>query len=164
MGTLDPNCPMQLWGQFIKKGQDTLNLLRTSCYNPKLSAYASCEGQFNFDRTPFASVGTRSLVSLDPSKQNTWQQHAVDAWYVGPVKQHNRCYRFIIPETKAYQITNTAKFFRTHCKLPAIEPGNIIHLAAQDLIKALLHKHNSALSISLKNTPLPYTNSLISLT
>ena len=27
MGTLDPNCPLQLWCQFIEQGQDILNLL-----------------------------------------------------------------------------------------------------------------------------------------
>jgi uncharacterized protein YgfB (UPF0149 family) len=33
MGTLDPNCPMQLWCQFIEQGQDTLNLLRVFWQN-----------------------------------------------------------------------------------------------------------------------------------
>eukprot|EP00804_Cyclotella_cryptica_P004439 CCRYP_006849-RA/>CCRYP_006849-RA protein AED:0.22 eAED:0.22 QI:0/-1/0/1/-1/1/1/0/209 len=58
MGTLDPTCPIQLWCQFIEQGQNTLNLLRVSRVNPKLSAYAILEGQFNFDKTPLAPVGT----------------------------------------------------------------------------------------------------------
>ena len=67
MGTLDPNCPLQLWCQFIEQGQDTLNMLRVSRINPKLSAYAVLEGQFNFDKTPLAPVGTKALVFLDPA-------------------------------------------------------------------------------------------------
>eukprot|EP00804_Cyclotella_cryptica_P000956 CCRYP_018387-RA/>CCRYP_018387-RA protein AED:0.42 eAED:0.42 QI:0/-1/0/1/-1/1/1/0/162 len=92
MGTSDSTCPIQLWCQFIEQGQDTLNLLRVSWVNPKLSAYAILERQFNFDKTPLAPVGTIALVLLNPSKQNTRQSHAIDAWYVGPAKQHNRNY------------------------------------------------------------------------
>jgi len=72
MGTLDPNCPIQLWCQFIEQGQDTLKLLCLSRVNHKLSAYAVLEGQFNFDKMPLATVGTRALILLDPSN------HALD--------------------------------------------------------------------------------------
>ena len=137
MGTLDPNCPIQLWCQFIEQGQDTLNMLRVSRINSKLSSYAALEGQFNFNKTPLAPVGTKALVFLDPNKRNTWQSHAVDAWYVGPAKQHYRNYKFFIPETKGYRITGSAKFFPAHCKMPAIEPGDTVCLAAQDLIGAM---------------------------
>ncbi len=86
MGNLDPNCPMQLWCQFIEQGQDTLNMLRVSRVNPKLSAYAVLEGQFHFNKTPLAPVGTKALVFLDPTKGHTWQSHTIDAWYVGLAK------------------------------------------------------------------------------
>ncbi len=131
-------------------------MLRTSRVNPKLSAYAILDGQFDYDRTPLAPVGTKALVFLDPKKRTTWQSHAVDAWYVGPAKKHYRCYKFYIPETKGYRIANTAKFYPAHCKTPTIEPGDTIRLAAQDLIAAikqntkripisLHHKHTEAL-------------------
>eukprot|EP00804_Cyclotella_cryptica_P024310 CCRYP_020870-RA/>CCRYP_020870-RA protein AED:0.35 eAED:0.35 QI:0/-1/0/1/-1/1/1/0/397 len=79
MGMLDPNCPIQLWCQFIEQGQDTLNLLCVSCVNPKLSVYVVLDGQYNFDKTPLAPVGTRALILLDPSARKTWQNHALDA-------------------------------------------------------------------------------------
>ena len=106
-GTLDPNCPMQLWCQFMEQGLDTLNMLRTSRVNPKLSAYAILEGQFNFDSTPMAPIGTKALVFMTPNKHNTWENHAIDAWYVGPAKMHYRNYRFYVPETCGYRITNS---------------------------------------------------------
>eukprot|EP00804_Cyclotella_cryptica_P022237 CCRYP_017934-RA/>CCRYP_017934-RA protein AED:0.24 eAED:0.19 QI:0/0/0/1/1/1/2/0/738 len=137
MGTLDPTCPIQLWCQFIEQGQDTLNMLRVSRVNPKLSAYAILDGQFNFDKTPLAPVGTRAPILLDPSARKTWQNHALDAWYVGPAKNHYRNYRFFIPSTKGYRISGSAKFFPKHTKMPAIEPGDTVRLAAQDLITAI---------------------------
>ena len=149
-GTLDPNCPMQLWCQFIEQGQHTSNLLRTSRINPKLSAYTVLEGQFNFNKSPLAPVGTKSLVFLTPTKTkcNTWENHVVDAWYVGPAKMYYRNYKFYIPETRGYRITNSAKFFPAHCKMPAIEPGDTIRPAAQDLIIAIQNRHKQA-SINL---------------
>ena len=145
MGTLDPNCPMQLWCQFIDQAQLTLNLLRTSRINPKLSAYAVLYGQFNFNKTPLAPVGTKALVFLDPGTRNSWQNHADDAFYVGPAMKHYRNYRVFIPETRSYRITNTLKLYPAHCKMPAIEPGATLRLAAQDLIAAIKN---------LKKTPI----------
>ena len=75
MGTLDPNCPIQLWCRFIEQGQDTLNLLCALRIKPKLSAYTVLAGQLNFNKMPLSPVGTKSLVFLTPSKLNT----AVDA-------------------------------------------------------------------------------------
>jgi hypothetical protein len=73
MGTLDPNCPIQLWCQFIEQGQDTLNILHVLRVNAKLSAYAVLDRQFNFDKAPLAPVGTRALILLDPNTCKTWQ-------------------------------------------------------------------------------------------
>jgi len=108
MGTLDPNCPMQLWCQFIEQGQAMLNMFKTARVNPKLSAYDILEGQYNFDHTPIAPVGTKALVFMTPNKCNTWENHAIDAWYVRPGQQHYQNYRFYIPETNGYRITNSA--------------------------------------------------------
>jgi len=55
LGTLDPNCPLQLWCQFIEQGQDTLNMRIISRINNRLSAYAILDGQFEFDKTPLFS-------------------------------------------------------------------------------------------------------------
>jgi hypothetical protein len=120
--------------------------------NPRLSSYAALEGQFNFNKTPLAPVGTKALIFLDPNKRNTWQSHAVDAWYVGPAKQHYRNYKFFIPETKGYRITGSAKFFPAHCKMPAIEPGDTVRLAAQDLIVAMQKLSNAPIDLNPKHT------------
>ena len=60
--TTDPDFPIQLWDALLEQAQDTLNMLRTSRINPKLSAYATLEGQFNFNQTPLAPPGTRALA------------------------------------------------------------------------------------------------------
>jgi hypothetical protein len=49
-----------------------------------------------------------------------------------------------VPDTKAFRISGAAKFFPTHCKMPAVEPGDTVRLAAQDLITALSNPNPQA--------------------
>eukprot|EP00956_Cyclotella_meneghiniana_P022012 scaffold40896_cov41-Cyclotella_meneghiniana.AAC.1 len=144
MRTVDENCPMQLWDEWVEQGQDTLNLLRASRVNPKLSAYALLNGPYNFNKVPLAPVETKSLVFIDPSNRKTFEQHALDAWYLGPAKKHYRNYRFFLPKTRGIRTASTAKFFPQHCKMPAIEPADTIRLAAQDLIQAMKNQNKNA--------------------
>jgi hypothetical protein len=71
---------------------------------------------------------------------------------MGPAKMHYRNYKFFIPETHGYRIASTAKFFPAHCKMPAIEPGDTVRLAAQDLIKALNTNSKAPLNLEPKHT------------
>jgi hypothetical protein len=89
----------------------TLNLLRGSCLNPKLSAWAQVHGAFNFDRTPLAPPSIRILVHEKPSIRATWSTHAVNGWYIGPAEHHYRCYRVWVQDTRAECIANTLKWF-----------------------------------------------------
>ena len=50
--TVDPTFPIAEWDYHLEKAGITLNLLRTSCVNPKLSAYAYIHGNYNFNKNP----------------------------------------------------------------------------------------------------------------
>ena len=55
----DPNFPIFLWDEaIIPQAQLTLNMLRTSRTNPRLSAQMALDGIFNFNKTPLAPPGT----------------------------------------------------------------------------------------------------------
>jgi hypothetical protein len=54
LSSLDPNFPMHLWCQLIPQATTTLNLLRQSHINPRLSAEAQLNGAFDFNTTPLA--------------------------------------------------------------------------------------------------------------
>ena len=45
----DPAFPLHLWDRLIEQAALTLNLLRRSHINPRLSAYAQLNGQFDFN-------------------------------------------------------------------------------------------------------------------
>jgi hypothetical protein len=59
----DKEFPMHLWHHLINQATlTTLNLLRASRRNPKVSAYSILEGTFDFNATPMAPPGTKVLI------------------------------------------------------------------------------------------------------
>ena len=117
----------------------TLNLLRTSRINPRLSAWSQLHGIFDFNRTPLAPPGTRVLVHEKPSLRGTWSPHAVDGWYLGPAMLHYRCYRVWILETTSERIADTVVWFLTKVSMPKSSSTDGAIAAARDLTNALLH-------------------------
>jgi hypothetical protein len=100
---------MHLWCRLIPQVNITLNLLRGSRVNPKLSAYAQVHDPFDFNRTPLAPPGTFVLGDEKPDKRKTWDTHAVDAWYVGPAMDAYRCYEVWCISTRATRICYTVE-------------------------------------------------------
>ena len=60
LSSLDPAFPMHLWCRLIPQATTTLNLLRASCINPRLSSEAQLNGTFDFNQSPPAPPGTPS--------------------------------------------------------------------------------------------------------
>ena len=95
---------MQLWDELLDQAKKSLNLLHQSRNNPKLPAYSVLEGEFNFNKTPLAPLETKALIYVDPKNRTSWEPHAKNAWYVGPVMKHYRCYQFWILKTKGLEL------------------------------------------------------------
>ena len=92
LASTDPTFPLYLWSALVPQAVLTLNLLRTSRINPKLSLYAQIWGQFDFNKTPLVPPGTKLILHEKPHQRNTWSPHGLIGWYVGPAMDHYRCY------------------------------------------------------------------------
>jgi hypothetical protein len=138
LSSTDPNFPLHLWDRLIPQSLISLNLMRGSRLNPKLSAYAQVHGAFDFNRTPLAPPGTKVLVHEKPEVRGTWSPHAVEGWYVGPASNHYRCYKVWIKETTAERIADTLTWLPLHVKMPGATPTDAAAAAARDLIAALV--------------------------
>jgi hypothetical protein len=84
--------PMHLWDRILPQAVMTLNMLRTSRINPKLSAATHIFGQNDFNRVPMAPPGTRIIAHETPGRRRTLAPHGQDGWYIGPALEHYRCY------------------------------------------------------------------------
>jgi hypothetical protein len=107
--SVDKDFPLHLWDALIDQAKTTLNLLRSSRINPKLSAHAQVNGQFDYNRTPLRPPGCRVLAHVKPDDRTTWSPHGLDGWYVGPASEAYRCWKVWILETRAICICDTAK-------------------------------------------------------
>ncbi len=76
-------CPLQIWDKFLQQDKDTLNLLRTSRTNAKISAYEDLHGAFDFNQMPMAPFGTKGLAFVYPDKHTTFVLHALNVFVVG---------------------------------------------------------------------------------
>ena len=99
--------PMHLWATTIPQAELTLNLLRGSRINPKLSAWEQIGGRFDFNATPIAPPGTKCLVHVKNTQRGTWDGHALNAWYLGPALHSYPCYTVYIISTGGTRTTNT---------------------------------------------------------
>ena len=116
--TVHPSFPLHLWCRLIPLAVTTLNLMRPSRIDPKLSAYEMHNGVFNYNKTPIAPPGCKVIVHEPPNKRGTWDIHGVDGWYLGMSPDHYRCHRVYIPKTRAERIAQTVKLFPHNCNVP----------------------------------------------
>ena len=137
LASTDPNFPLSNWCRLLPQAELTLNLLRASRLNPKLSAYAQLEGTFDFTCTPLAPPGTRVVIREKPTNCQTWAPHGTDGWYLGPALHHYQCYRVWVPCTHAKRIVDTISFFPKAVPLPELTHKDAVIQAAQGLTHAL---------------------------
>jgi hypothetical protein len=117
----------------------TLNMMRTSRINTKLSAATHIFGQYDFNRAPLAPPGTRIITHETPGRRRTWAPHGQDGWYIGPELEHYRCYTVYITKTTSNRIVETVEFFLQKITLQFPSSRDLATQATADLTHALLH-------------------------
>jgi hypothetical protein len=105
LGTTDADFPILLWKKLTSQVQDSINLLRRSRINPAVSAYEILEGP-------------TTIIFEDSDTRASWAPHGLDAWLLGPSKDHHRCHLYYVPKTKGYRVSGSAELFPQHCIAP----------------------------------------------
>ena len=83
-----PYFSMQNWYRLVDQANITLNLLRPSRLNTKISPYAQLNGIFYYKRTPMVRPGTSSPMHDKPHNRGTWKPHGQEGWYLRPEMLH----------------------------------------------------------------------------
>ena len=135
--SVDAKFPLCLWDELVPQGELTLNLMRGSRINPKLSAWAQVNGHYDFNRNPIAPPGIRVLVHEKPAQRKSWSPHAVDGWYVGPALESHRCYKVWIWETRKVRTCDTVSWFPDTCRMPTATSTDVIRAGVADIAEAL---------------------------
>jgi hypothetical protein len=135
----DKSFPMHLWDRLLPHAVITLNMLRTSRINPKLSAATHIYVQYDLNRAPMAPPETRIIAHETPSRRRNWAPHGQDGWYIGPALEHYRCYTVYITKTRGERIVETVDFFPKKFELPFPSAQDLATKAAAELTHTLLH-------------------------
>jgi hypothetical protein len=137
LSTTDKNWPMHLWCRLIPQALLTLNLLRQSRLNPRLSAEAQLNGTFDFNATPLAPPGTRVIMHEKSTVRRTFAPHGTGGWYLGPAREHYQCYRLYNSKTGHERINDTVEFFPTQTNMPYRSAADTAVHTSQELTTAL---------------------------
>jgi hypothetical protein len=149
----DKNLPLHLWDRLLPQALISLNLLRRSRLNPKLSAHAHLHGFFYYNRTLIGPPGTRVLTHEKPSNRASLSTHAFDGWYTGPALDSYRCYTIWMWDICRERIFNTLTWFPSKVTMPLASSVDLIIASANDIIHALDNpSSNSPLAPSLTVT------------
>lgn len=135
-----PEYPIHEWDRLLDQAVITLNLLRNARANPRLSAYAYLFGDFDFNRTPMAPIGTKVLAHTSVEIRGSWDFRGVDAWYIGPSLEHYRCVKCFVPKTNSVIDCDTVEFFPHKLKFPEITHEAFLRQAISDIVYLLQNK------------------------
>ena len=135
---------MHLWCRLLPQATTTLNLLRPSNINPKVSAEAILNGAFDYNATPLAPPGTKIIAYDTPTARKTWSPHGMDGWYIGNAAEHYRCHKVYITKTRAERIARTVELFPYLYDMPSTSSADAAMEAARDLTAALQNPHPSS--------------------
>ena len=91
--------------------------------------------------------------------RRSWETHAKDGWYVGPALDQYRCFRFWIPSTQGFCISQTAKFFHLTVECP-MKSSRMKHYEQQKNLVEALNK-NDSLSVTLTTSQIIYLKTLV---
>jgi hypothetical protein len=137
LATVNKNCPLQLWDEYLHQVELTLNLLRFLCRDSRKSANEEVHGPYDFNITRIAPIGMKGLVYDNPAVRASWALHGTDAFYIGPAPKHYRCLQFYMPTTQQCRIADTWRLYPSNCTIPTISTADLMVLLACNLLRTL---------------------------
>ena len=137
LASMDPTFPITQWDRLLEQAELTLNLLRSSRVNQKLSAYTYLFGNFDFNKTPLAPPGTKVAVHIKPEKRTSWGYHVELGYYIGPAMEHYRCFKCYIPKTGGIRVADTVKFLPHDKPFPQVTPEDQLFQALSDILQII---------------------------
>jgi hypothetical protein len=123
LGTTDVDFSVQLRDKLTSQVQDSINLLCRSRIKPNISVYKALEGPYDWNQYPMAPLSTKEIIYKDSDTWAFLAPHSLNAWILGPSKDHYQCHLFYVPETRGYRVSGgSADLFPQDCMAPKYTP------------------------------------------
>ena len=137
---VDKAFPPYLWDLLLPQAELTLNILRQSTINPKISAWEFFNGPFDFNKTPLGPVGCRVLIHAKPTTRRSWDFRAKEGFYIGPALDSYRCFKLVKMDTKSQVISDTVEFRHAYRTIPVPTAEDRIVHGLHEITDALMDK------------------------
>ena len=134
LATCHSQFPVVEWDRLLMQAELTLNLLRTSRVNPRLSAWAYVEGPYDFNSWPIAPPGTKVIIQKKVEQRESFDYKGKEGWYIAPSMEHYRCVRCYVPSMHSEIIADTVEFITEKIPFPAVSTDFLIRQTARDLV------------------------------
>ena len=145
LATCNKNFPISEWDRLLPQTVMTLNMLRNTRLNPSLSAYTYLFGQHNFSKNPLAPFGSKIMIHNKKNTRGSWEYHADEAWYIGPSKEHYRCFKCFNPTTRQEVVTDTVEIIEDNIPLPITSIDEYLKQSIDDILSVLTKPQQSTL-------------------
>jgi hypothetical protein len=129
----DPDFPLCLWDELLPQAELTLNLLRGSRLNPRISAWNALQDVYDFHAHPLGPPGCKVVILDPPNHRASWDAHGKEGWYVGPSMEHYCVYRICVKDTKRIWFSERLQWFPRHVTMPALSTHAQLEAAIHDL-------------------------------
>jgi hypothetical protein len=104
-----------------------------------VSAYEGFHGHmYNFDKHPIAPFGTKIAIYEDPNTRNTWGEHGVDGYYLGPAPNTHRGYSVWAIGSGRKRISHKVEWYPTPYHQPLSDATDILYLSLDNIQRQLL--------------------------
>ncbi len=143
LASVHPLYPIAEWDRLLFQATTTLNLLRNSRVNPKLSAYAYLFGNFDYNKTPLVPPGTKVIIHRKPQQRATWDFHGKDGFTIGPSMEHYRCIQCFVPAKRSTIDVDTVTFIPHNIPFPETSTEDHLNQAASDILAILQNPPSS---------------------
>ena len=80
---INPNFPLHLWCRLIPQYKKTLNMMRPTHINPKISADTYVQGTHDFNRVPLAPPGILTVIHKSPDTRKSYAPHGLKSGMSG---------------------------------------------------------------------------------
>ncbi len=116
---VDTAFPLYLWDLLLPQAELTLNLLRQSTLNPRISSWEYFQGPFDSNKMPLGPDGCWVLIHAKPITRRSWDFRAKQGFYIGSALDSYWCFKLINADTKSQCISNTVEFRHKYLAIPA---------------------------------------------
>ena len=80
-----------------------------------------------------APPGTKAIIYEDSDTRASWAPHGLDAWLLGPSKDHYWCHLYYVPKSRGYRVSGSADLFPQHCLAPSYLPISHVRELLEEL-------------------------------